>query len=43
MVGSNAGGITTAVAQSHLRNVVSFLGMKITAPLELYYFFQKTH
>ncbi|MCL1939715.1 MAG: NAD(P)H-dependent oxidoreductase [Desulfovibrionaceae bacterium] len=37
MAGSSAGAVATAVAQGHLRSVLSFLGMKLTAQPELYF------
>ena len=37
MAGSSAGAVGTAVAQSHLRSVAGFLGMKLTAQPELYF------
>ena len=37
MTGSSPGAVGTAVAQGHLRSVLSFLGMKLTALPELYF------
>ncbi|MDL2279969.1 NAD(P)H-dependent oxidoreductase [Desulfovibrio sp. OttesenSCG-928-G11] len=37
MAGSSPGNVGTAVAQSHLRSVLGFLGMKLTVQPELYF------
>lgn len=36
MAGTSGGGVGTAVAQSHLRSVAGFLGMRLTVQPELY-------
>lgn len=37
MAGSSAGAVGTAVAQSHLRSVLGFLGMRLNAQPEVYF------
>ncbi|MDL2316183.1 NAD(P)H-dependent oxidoreductase, partial [Desulfovibrio sp. OttesenSCG-928-A18] len=37
LAGASGGSVGTAVAQSHLRSVVTFLGMKLSAQPELYF------
>jgi len=37
MAGSSGGAVGTAVAQSHLRSVLGFLGMRLTVQPELYF------
>lgn len=37
MAGSSAGSVGTAVAQSHLRSILGFLGMSLTVQPELYF------